>query len=93
MDRAGHPPVREEGDDPFDLPPAAEVDEIAEIAAARRPQRRFGDGMLAEAGHKLGRVGERRPVGDMNLMLHSRPPGLSSRLPEPLAQEPFRNRQ
>ena len=65
MDRPGHRLVAHQLDHPPDLAPAAEMDEIAEVAAPVRSKRGLRPGILAETLDKLRRLGEggRRECG------------------------------
>lgn len=76
MDRPGHRVVADQLDHPRHLAPAAEMDEIAEVAAAVGAQRRLGSGMGAEALDQLRRLGERGGLEDCVLMQAS-PLGMS----------------
>ena len=55
--------VAEDSDHPGCLPPAAEMDHIAEIAAAPGTQRGLAVGARAEMLDELGRVRESVPAG------------------------------
>lgn len=68
MDGAAHLVVAEHVDHPDDLPPAAEMDDIAEIAAAARPLGGLDHGKLAKAFEQLARVDECRPVGKKHIV-------------------------
>lgn len=50
-------------DDPLDLPPVAEANDIAVITASLGPNRGLETGVIAEALDQLGGIGERRPSG------------------------------
>lgn len=63
----------EQQDHPLDLPPAAEMDDIADIAAAVGARRRFVGGVDAEARDEVGRIGCRRAVRKMDVLLHRFP--------------------
>ena len=65
MDRPGHRIVANQLDQAPHLAPAAEMDEIAEVAAAARPKRRLRSGIVAETLDQLRRLGEggRRECG------------------------------
>ena len=63
-------PGAEQQDQALDLPPAAEMEDVAEVAAAVGAKRRLARRIFAEAGHQIGRVGCRRPVGKVNMKLH-----------------------
>jgi hypothetical protein len=52
----------------LDLPPTAEVQQIADGAAFLGARRRFELGMVTESIDEIGRFGERRAIG-MNWML------------------------
>ena len=58
----------EQDDHPLDLPPAAEVHDIADIAAVRCPRRGFVSRMDAEAGDQIGGIARRRPIGQVNMV-------------------------
>jgi hypothetical protein len=58
MNRPGHRLVADQLDHPSDLAPAAEVDEIAEVAASVRAQGGLRPGILAETFDQLRRLGE-----------------------------------
>lgn len=68
MDAAGDFPEAQHQDRPLDQPPAAEVDQIAEAAAAIGARCGLARGMLAEQGNEIGRVVECGAVGDMDVM-------------------------
>lgn len=55
-------------DHPLDLAPAAEMEDVAERAAAVGPRRRLARGMGAEARDQLRRVGRRRAVGKVDAL-------------------------
>ena len=76
MHRAGDLFGAQQGDQPLDLAPTAEVDEIADVAAAPGALRRLGRGMLAEGRDEFRRVGKGRAVGEMNLLLQIEPPAV-----------------
>jgi hypothetical protein len=58
MHRPGHRIVVDQLDHPGDFAPSAEVDEIAEVAAAVGAKRRFRPGMGAETLDQLRRLDE-----------------------------------
>jgi len=58
MHRPGHRFVAHQLDHPSDLAPAAEMDEIAEVAAAVGAKRRLRPGILAETLDQPRRLGE-----------------------------------
>jgi len=60
--------VAQHRDHPLDFAPAAEVDEIADHAAAMRPDRRLRRRVLAEPGDEIGRVGQGFPAAEMNVV-------------------------
>ena len=76
MDRVCAPPRRQKQDHALDLPPAAEMEDVAELAAAIGARRRLAGGIFAEARDQFGRVGRRRPVGKMDMKMQ----GSSARL-------------
>ena len=63
----------EQNDHPLDLPPAAEMNDVAELPASVGAGRRFARGMGAETGDQLGRVGRRRAVGQVNMIVQGFP--------------------
>ena len=67
MDRTAAQRAGEEQDQALDLPPAAEVDDIAELAASAGARRRLAGGVNAEARDQLGRVGRGRAVGEVDM--------------------------
>ena len=58
MDRPGHRLITHQLDHPRDLAPAAEMDEVADVAAAVGAQRGLVAGKGAETFDQLRRVGE-----------------------------------
>ncbi len=58
MHRPGHRLVAHQFDHPHDLAPAAEMDEIAEVAASVGAQGGLRSGIFAETLDKLRRLGE-----------------------------------
>ena len=68
MDGACHILATEHLDRPLDLPPVAEMEDVAERAAAIRSIGRFDHGQLAENRDQLGRLGQSRAVGDMDMV-------------------------
>ena len=68
MDGACHILATEHLDRPLDLPPVAEMEDVAERAAAIRPIGRLDHGQLAENRDQLGRLGQSRAVGDMDMV-------------------------
>ncbi len=61
--------VLEQGDQTLDLPPAAEVDQIAGIAAAVCAIGGFAGSILAQPIDQLAGVGDRAGIGKVNVML------------------------
>lgn len=49
-------------DEPFNLPPAAKMDDIALVATAIGARRRFGCRHRPKFGHELGRIDNGVPV-------------------------------
>ena len=76
MDRAGRFGFAEHVDRALDLPPVAEMDDVAERSAAVGADRRFALRVLAELGDQLGRLAERCPVLDMDMLVHAFPLGV-----------------
>jgi hypothetical protein len=77
VDRPGHRLVADQLDHPADLAPAAEMDEIAEIAASVRAQGRLRSGMGAEAFDQQRRLGEGGGLEDF-VLKQTFPPGIAS---------------
>lgn len=77
MEGAGDGLVAEHRDHSSDLPPAAEVDDVADVPARARPPGGLRAGMIAEALDKLARVGQGKPAGEMNVVAQLLPPGIS----------------
>jgi hypothetical protein len=48
--------------------PAAEVDDVAEVAASAGATAGLGDRVLAEMGKQFRRLGKRAAAGDMNVV-------------------------
>ncbi len=67
MGRSGDFLGSQHQDGAFDRPPAAEVDDIAEAAAAIRAQRGLAGGMLAERGDKIVGLLDGGAIGDMEM--------------------------
>ena len=93
VDRARRPVRGEDRDDPFDLPPAAEMDDIAQLAASVRARRRLADRVDSEAIDQFRRLGDRRPVGHMDMVLQSFPRLFFKSSQRPLAKRAFRKRR
>lgn len=60
-------------DHPFHLAPAAEVDDVAEIAAFPRPAPCFRHGMIPEMRNQIGRLGKRAAAGSVNVVTQNTP--------------------
>ena len=73
MDRPRHHFVAKHVDRPLDLPPAAEMDDVAEIAASIGALRRFGTGEFPEPVDQLRGVGESRAIGHMDMVTQPTP--------------------
>jgi hypothetical protein len=56
-------------DDPANLSPTTEIDEIPEITAAIGARRRLVGGISPEARDQVGSVGDGRSIGKMNVGL------------------------
>ena len=67
----------EEGDHPLDLAPAAIMDDVAERAALARAPGRLERGMVAVMADQLVRVGDRRSVRQVDVIVQG--PPLNSR--------------
>ncbi len=64
-----------EGEDhPLHFPPPAEMNDIAELAAAPRAAPRLRNCMVAEMLNKLRRLGKRAAAGDVNIVTQKHPP-------------------
>ena len=74
MNGVGHRFVGEHLDDLLDQPPAREMDEIAVAAAAVGADRRLRSGEGSEPRDQLGRVGQRRSIGDMDVTAQASAP-------------------
>jgi hypothetical protein len=82
MDGAGNLLIAKGRDHPFNLPPVAEPDDIAEVTARFRTRRRFEAGIVAERFNQQGGVGQCGATGDEG-RVHGRctnPAPLSSRV-------------
>jgi hypothetical protein len=64
VDRAAHFVAAQGRDDPLDLAPVAEAEDIAGIAAALGPRRSLESGIVAEPFHQLGGIGQRMTTVD-----------------------------
>lgn len=73
MDQAGRRLLAKCADHPFHFAPAAEVDDVAEVAAAAGAPPRFGDRMLAEMLNKLRGLGKRAAAGSVNVVTQNTP--------------------
>ena len=62
----------EQHDEPLDLAPPAEVDHVAELAAAIGTRGGLAGGVNAEMRDQLGRVDGRRGIGKMDVGLQGR---------------------
>ena len=67
-------------DDAPDLAPAAEVYEVAEIAAAARPKLRLGRRIIAETADELGGLRDVRAAGKVNDVVQAIPRFLCPKL-------------
>ena len=63
----------EQEDHPLDLTPATEMDDVAHIAAAIGARGCLVGGMDAETRDQIGRVGCRRAIRKMDVLLHRFP--------------------
>ena len=68
MDGSGHRFVAEHDDHPLDLPPAAEMDDVAGIPAAAGKARRLGRREVAEFFDETRRLRQSGAVGEMHVM-------------------------
>ncbi len=81
----------QDGNDPFDLPPAAEVDDIAKLPASVGSRCRLADRMNPVTIDQLGGLDGRRSVGKMNMdAQHSTP--LLPAVEQALGDWPFKRR-
>ncbi len=88
MDGAGNVFRVQEGDHALDLPPAAEMDHIAERAAAIGALSGLELGEFAEGGDEIGRVGNQRSILNMNMVVQAYP-ALPHLVALQLAASPF----
>ena len=73
MDGAGHFAIAEHRHHTLDLAPAAEVDEVAKIAASPGALGRFAQRIIAERLDKLGGLGQSGPAGEMDVVTQGFP--------------------
>lgn len=73
VDRALSAIGAEQDDHPLDLPPAAEMDHVSDVAAVRGAAGGLVGGMDAEPSDQIGRVGYRRAVRQMDMIGHAFP--------------------
>jgi hypothetical protein len=64
VNSSAHFPGAEGDDDPLNLPPMAEMKDIAQVPAPLRTNGRFEPGIVAEALDQFGCVGKGRPSRD-----------------------------
>ena len=90
MDRAAHFFAGQRRDDPFDLPPMAEAQDVAVVAAALGADGGFEAGVVTEAVDQLGSLVEREPAGDVR-RVHAKAinPARLSRWPTSLVNRSF----
>ena len=67
----------------LDLAPAAEVDDVAAIAAGIGARRRFAARCLSEAPNQLRRVDHFVPIAQIGIDVHSNSNATASPLPVP----------
>lgn len=77
--------VSKHADGTLDLPPAAEVNDVAEIPAAVGTKLRLAHGMIAETLDQIGRVGQGRAVVHVDMTVQLIPQRMFS-LNDVLAQ-------
>jgi hypothetical protein len=77
--RAGHRLVAEQVDGTLGLAPAAEVEDVAEVAASVGALGRLAPRFGAEADDEIGRVGKGGAVGDGEIGLQSFPRGKAAK--------------
>ena len=65
----------------FHFAPAAEVDDVSEVAASAGAAARFGDGVFAEMGKQFRRLGKRAAARGMYIVTQVEPPGSVLRAP------------
>ncbi len=73
MHRARDRGLIEREDHPLDFAPAAEMDDVAEIAATAGPAACLGNGMVAEMGQEIRRLGKRAAAGDVDVVTQNTP--------------------
>ena len=61
-------------DHPLDFAPAAEMDDVAKVAALPGAAARFGHGKLAEIRDKVRGFGKGASAGDVNVVVQANPP-------------------
>lgn len=73
MDEAGGRPGGKGADHAFNFAPAAEMNDVAEIAAAPGAAARFPDRFVAEMGQKFSGLGERAAAGSVDIVTQKTP--------------------
>ena len=73
MDKARGGLLPQRADHPLNLPPAAEVDDIAKLAASPGAAPRFRHGMVSETRNQLRGLGKRAAAGDVNIVPQNTP--------------------
>jgi len=66
--------VAEHNDHPLDLAPAAEMDDVADLATDVGQTRRFGRSVVPKPLDEARRFGQGRAVGEMNVVTQLFPP-------------------
>lgn len=65
---------RKGADHPLHFAPAAEMDDVTELAAFAGAAARFRNGMVAKTGQEFRGLGKRAAAGGMNLVTQENPP-------------------
>lgn len=71
MDGSGHLVSAQHRDGALDLPPAAEMNDVAERAAAVGALGGLELRQLAKSGDEISRVGKHRAIFNMNMVVHA----------------------
>ena len=74
MQRSARGVLAKREDHPLDIAPAAEVDDVAKIAAAASALPRLRHGVVAETCKKIRGLGKCAVAGNVNIVTQSNPP-------------------
>jgi hypothetical protein len=74
VDEASRRSLIEREDHPLDFAPAAEMDDVAEVAATAGAAPGFGYGMVAEILQEIRRLGKGAAAGGVNVVTQENPP-------------------